>query len=115
MVETALATREMLAISGAKVLAGCGVLGIEHHAGRVSGVRVQQGHIEGRQVIVAAGIASAGLLAQFGVTLPMLARPGLLLHTRPVARLARHILASPAQRRCVRTLPGGWWRWRGKR
>ncbi|MDQ2091305.1 NAD(P)/FAD-dependent oxidoreductase [Marimonas arenosa] len=91
------AVRALLAKAGVRVIAGVAVRRIEETAGRVTGVALEAGRIPADAVVVAAGIGAPGLVTPFGVTLPMLSRPGLLLRTRPVAPVVRHILSSPRQ------------------
>lgn len=64
-------------------------------SGRIAGVETPLGRIPADQVVIAAGIGSPALLAPFGLTLPMLHRPGAILRTRPVALRLSHILAAP--------------------
>ena len=97
VIETAPVARDMLIASGARLVSGCQVRGIETVSGRVAGVRIDQGIVPAHKVIVAAGTACPGLLAPFGIALPMLHRPGLLMRSRPVGRVISHILASPEQ------------------
>ncbi|HHS94707.1 MAG TPA: FAD-binding oxidoreductase, partial [Rhodobacterales bacterium] len=47
------------------------------------------------KVVVAAGTGAPALLAPLGLALPLLARPGLLLRTHPVAARLGRILAGP--------------------
>lgn len=58
-------------------------------------VLTAQGTIKADRVILAAGTACTGLLAGLGISLPMLPRPALILRTRPVAPVMRHILVTP--------------------
>ena len=81
---------------GAQVITGCAVERIELANGRVRGLCCEGGMIPADQVIVAAGNGSARLVADLGVELPMLRRPGALIHTRPVAPVLAHVMVSPA-------------------
>ena len=89
--------RAMLAAAQARVITGVAVDAIETKSGNVNGVRLSAGRLPADAVVVAAGMGAAPLLAPLGVSLPMLSRPGLMLRTRPVAPVIRHILASPTQ------------------
>lgn len=90
---------------GAKVLNGLAVQGFEIERGRVAGVRTAAGVIRADQVVVAAGTATEGLMAGVDVAVPMLTRPALMLRTRPVAPMLRHILVSELGE--LRQLPDG--------
>lgn len=96
-VDAAALTHRLIAASGAEVWTGCPVAAIETRGGRVSGLRVPGGVVAGDRVILAAGTGAAGFLAGLGLRLPMLARPGAILRTRPVGMRLGHILASPVQ------------------
>lgn len=90
---------------GARVVTGVRVLGFEVKAGRVTGVRSSEGFISADQVLVAAGVATQSLMAGVDVNVPMLKRPALMLKTRPVPPILRHILATKIGE--VRQLPCG--------
>lgn len=95
-VDPAALTRALLQASGAQVLAG--VTGrIKTANGRVVGVETPLGLIAADQVVIAAGVATPGLLAPLGLGLPMLHRPGLMIRTAPVDLRLSHILAAPEQ------------------
>lgn len=96
-VDAAALTRALLAASGAEVLFGWKATGLVLRGDAVSGVQTESGMIEADHVIVAAGTGSAGLLAGVGFDLPMQQRPGVILATRPVARMVHHILAMQEQ------------------
>lgn len=96
-VDAAALTRRLIEASGAEVWTGCPVAAIETNGGRVSGLRVPGGAASGDHVILAAGTGAAALLAPLGLSLPMLARPGAILRTRPVGVRLGHILAAPDQ------------------
>lgn len=80
---------------GAALWFGLRATGFVQRGDAVCGVRTHSGIIAADQVIVAAGTGAAALLAAVHHPLPMLPRPGLILRTRPVAPLIRHILATP--------------------
>jgi glycine/D-amino acid oxidase-like deaminating enzyme len=93
--DPAAATRCLLEAAierGATMLEGAAVSAIDGAGGRVTGVRTDAGVIAADTVVVAAGSGSAGLLAGLGRDLPMRDQPGLLVHTRPLAPLLRHLL-----------------------
>ncbi|MBI1170695.1 FAD-dependent oxidoreductase [bacterium] len=99
-VDAAALTRALLqaaADRGAALWFGMGATGVLMRGGAVCGVRMGAASLAADQVIVAAGTAAPALLEPLGYPLPMLPRPGLILRTRPVAPLLRHILAMPGQ------------------
>lgn len=83
------------AVFGAQTWLGCAATGFRKHGDRVTAVITDQGDIAADQVIVAAGTAAEGLLSPLGMVLPMLRRPGMIVQTRPVPKMIRHILVSP--------------------
>lgn len=83
------------AAQGARVLTGCNVTGFLRNGQRITGIQTSHGDIAGETVVVAAGAQCADLLAGAGVHLPMDNKPGLILHTQPVAPMLRHIVLSP--------------------
>lgn len=95
-VDPAALTCALLSQSGAQVLSGVRA-SILMKAGRVAGVNTPLGHIGADQVVIAAGVAAPALLAQVGLNLPMLHRPGLMVRTAPVDLRLRRILAAPEQ------------------
>jgi D-hydroxyproline dehydrogenase subunit beta len=94
IVDLAGLTRRLLAGAarhGARLCCGVPVTEI-----RAKGsVATDQGAIEADQVVLAGGTGSAALMARLGLRLPMLTRPALMLRSRPVAPLIRHILVTP--------------------
>ncbi len=80
---------------GVQIWTGVPVTGLCAESGRIVGVQTNVGRVEADLVVLATGTASTALLAQIGVHLPMLSRPGLILRTRPVGPLIGHILVSP--------------------
>ena len=90
-------TSWLLRASGAKLITGTPVKGIEVRSGRVAGGRIAQGVIAADHVVIAAGCGAPALLAPLGLTLPLLDRPGAILRTAPVAARIGPIIASPGQ------------------
>lgn len=80
---------------GARVLSGVAVDGIAVSGDRVTGLHTAQGDIAADRVIVAAGTGSPGLLAPLGVELPMLSRPGALMHTAPLPPIVSQVVVTP--------------------
>jgi glycine/D-amino acid oxidase-like deaminating enzyme len=53
------------------------------------------GAVEADCCVLAAGVATAGLCARLGFTLPTRPTPGLLAHSRPAPPLLRHVVEAP--------------------
>ncbi len=81
--------------SGAQLCLGLPVTGIATTGGRVSGIATQAGDMDASRVIVAAGTGAPALVGPLGCALPMLRRPAVIVRSRPLPPLIRHILASP--------------------
>ncbi len=90
---------------GARIVLGVPVNGLEVRGGAVVGVRWSGGLIKADRVVLATGIQTESLLADVGVSLPMLDRPGLILRSQPLPPLLSHILVSPGQE--LRQEPSG--------
>jgi len=91
-------TRRLLtgaAAAGARLLLGLSVTGLETRNGTVTGLATEEGVIEADQVILAAGTGTPALLAPFDIPLPLAHRPALLLRSRPLPPLLRHVLVTP--------------------
>jgi glycine/D-amino acid oxidase-like deaminating enzyme len=76
-----------------------------------NGVRVVTGAgtLDADFCVLAAGVGSAGLCAKLGFALPMRSSPGLLVHSRPVAPLLRHVIEAPGlhmKHECSRIVAG---------
>ena len=96
--DTAELTERLLqgaAVFGAQTWLGCAVTAFCKVGAKVTGVKTDQGDIAADHVILAAGTATEQLLAPLGIALPMLRRPGMVVQTRPVPPMIRHILVSP--------------------
>lgn len=96
-VDAAALTRALLAASGARVLPGLAVKSLIVVAGKVTGARAAIGPFAADHTILATGTATPELLAPLGLHLPMLPRPGVLLHSKPVDWRLNHILVTPEQ------------------
>jgi len=90
---------------GAKAFYGVDVDAVLTSGGKISGVRTRVGDMSADNVLIAAGVGTAGLMRTVDVTVPMRKRPGLVLRTRPVDPVITHVLASATQE--VRQLPNG--------
>ncbi|MDJ0942982.1 MAG: FAD-dependent oxidoreductase [Kiloniellales bacterium] len=80
---------------GAEIKIGCEVSEFRASDGRVAGLRTAAGNLEADQVVLAAGVASAGLAARLGFDLPLRSSPGLLVHSRPMPPLLGRVVESP--------------------
>lgn len=89
--------RRLLTASDAALWAGCAVTAILTQAGRVTGVRTAAGDLACDHVVVAAGTGAPALVAPLGLALPMPDRPGVLVATRPLPPVLRHIIVTPDQ------------------
>jgi glycine/D-amino acid oxidase-like deaminating enzyme len=90
---------------GARVLSGILVQGFENKGGRVIAAITDAGRITADHIVVAAGTATQSLMKTAGFRLPMLRRPALMIRTRPVALILKHVLVSEIGE--VRQLPDG--------
>lgn len=80
---------------GAKVKLHCRATGFMRDRGEVSGVQTPDAVLRADVVVVAAGASAQPLLAAAGVTLPTDNRTGLIVHTRPLERVVRHVVFAP--------------------
>ncbi len=97
-VEPLAASHALLAAAhglGARIVAGRPVRALEVSAGRVTGVVTDAGRLGADDVVVAAGAATATLLASAGIAIPMSAPPGLLVYTRPLGRILNGLVMAP--------------------
>src|SRR5208282_5063003 len=75
------------------------------HAGRVAGVETNAVLLFADEIVVAAGVRTADLVATAGLTLPITASPALLVRTQPHAKLLNGLVMSPAMQ--LRQTPEG--------
>lgn len=97
-VDPVAATEAFLAAAvalGAERLIGARATGFIEKGGRIAGVETDFGPLPADRVVVAAGVASEALLAGAGVRLPTDNRVGLMLHTRPLPPVIRHLVLTP--------------------
>lgn len=80
---------------GLEVIEGVHVTALRETSGRIASVVTDRGEFAADSVVLAAGAGVAGLAATLGVTVPVEAPPGLLVHTRPVARLLNGLVIAP--------------------
>lgn len=99
-VEPAAAARALAAAAGAAsatVGTGAAVAGLTLSDDRATGVALADGaRISADAVVVAAGVATPGLLAPCGVDLPLFDPEGLLIRTAPLPKLLGGLVISPA-------------------
>lgn len=81
--------------AGAEVIYPCEVTGLGLEAGRVRFVKTTKGEFPARVLILAAGVGTPALASLAGVYVPLVPAPGLLLHTKPMPRLAHRVLIGP--------------------
>ena len=84
----------LLAASGAVVMLGAAATLVQR-GGRVVGISCTDVQIAADTVVVAAGAGSVDLLAPLGLTLPITAKPGLILQTNPVPQILNHLILTP--------------------
>lgn len=80
---------------GAALRPNCRVTGFVTDRGKVAGVKTAGGVMRAGTVVVAAGTQTQPLLAQAGVRLPMDNRAGIIIRTRPLEAVVRHIVFAP--------------------
>ena len=97
--------KELLAVSGARVVSGVRVSGVVQRDGAVCGVETQMGFMAADKVVVAAGNGATDVLASVDVALPMLVRPGAMVTTKPISGKISSVLVTPHGE--VRQLPDG--------
>ncbi|MBW4708064.1 FAD-binding oxidoreductase [Roseobacter sp. YSTF-M11] len=88
-----------------QVITGVAASGFVTQGNAVTGVETDTGVLTADQVVVAAGVATQGLLRNVGLHVPMLDRPGLILRSDPMPPLVRHVLVAPGQE--LRQTPRG--------
>ncbi len=86
--------RALLAASGAVVMPGQAAR-LTYKAGRVTGVRCTDVQMAADAVVIAAGAGSVDLLAPLDLTLPITAKPGLILYTNPAPPILNHLILAP--------------------
>ncbi len=80
---------------GANVLANEHVRSLDVAAGQVIGIRADSGRCEADEIVIAAGAETATLAATAAFVLPLSAPPGLLVHSKPLARLLNGLVMAP--------------------
>lgn len=80
---------------GARLVPRCEVRGLVESKGRIAGVATGDGPIAADEVVLAAGAATPALAATAGVAVALATPPGLLVHSRPHARLLNGLVMMP--------------------
>jgi glycine/D-amino acid oxidase-like deaminating enzyme len=80
---------------GMEVLEGVAVTALEARAGKVTGVRIADGVLAADAVVVASGVNTPKLAATLGVTVPIDAPPGLIVHSKPVPKMLNGLIIAP--------------------
>jgi D-hydroxyproline dehydrogenase subunit beta len=94
--DPAILARALIASSGAPVIQAT-VLALTEDRGRVTGAVTDLGPMPADRVILATGTGTPALVEPFGLSLPMLQRPGLMIATNPLPPICPLILATPTQ------------------
>ena len=93
------ATHRLLAAAksaGARILYPCPVTAIEPAQDRVT-VITPRGRSMFDHLVIATGVDAPGMLAPLGYTLPLLHRPGALVHSKPLPILTRIVYDGPGE------------------
>lgn len=88
--EPVAATRALIrsaSADGMQLLEGVRIVGLDGTEGRVTGVRTETGAFGADRVVIAGGANTASLAATLGITVPIEAPPGLIVHSRPVPKM----------------------------
>ena len=72
---------------GLEVLEGVTVLGLEAMSGKITGIRTADGVLKADEVVIASGANTPALAKTLGLTVPIEAPPGLIVHSKPVAKM----------------------------
>ena len=72
---------------GLELLEGVQVTGLEAQSGKVSAIRTSEGSLSADAVVIASGVNTVQLAATLGINVPVEAPPGLIVHSRPAARM----------------------------
>lgn len=78
--------------SGTELRTETEIVGLAFSGGHVSGVRLADEVLQADEVVVAAGVATPGLIAETGYNIPLISPPGLLVHTKPVEKVLERVI-----------------------
>jgi glycine/D-amino acid oxidase-like deaminating enzyme len=93
------ATNRLLAAAksaGARIMYPCPVTAIEPAQGRAT-VVTPRGRLMFDRLVIATGVDAPGMLAPLGFTLPLLHRPGALVHSKPLPIMTRIVYDGPGE------------------
>jgi glycine/D-amino acid oxidase-like deaminating enzyme len=93
------ATQRLLgaaSVAGAQVLYPCPVTAIEV-AGPGVAVVTPQGRLKFDHLVIATGVDAPKMVARLGFTLPLLHRPGALVHSKPLPIMTRFVYDGPGE------------------
>jgi glycine/D-amino acid oxidase-like deaminating enzyme len=82
-------------LRGLDVIEGLQITGLREKSGRIAALLTADGEIEADNVVLAAGSTVPKLAATVGVTVPLDAPPGLLIHTKPMPPLLNGLVIAP--------------------
>jgi glycine/D-amino acid oxidase-like deaminating enzyme len=82
--------------AGARILYPCPVTAIEPVAGGVT-VVTPRGRLRFDRLIIATGVDAPAMLAPLGYALPLLHRPGALVHSKPLPIMTRFVYDGPGE------------------
>ena len=81
--------------AGARIVHPAEVTGLDQPNGKLRAVRTTAGDVEADVLIVACGTDTPKVAAMAGVKVPLKESPGVLVHTRPRARVLERVVLSP--------------------
>lgn len=91
---------------GANVLCPCEVAGLEFEGKRLVAANTERGRTELDQIVLAGGTDTPKLAATVGYEMPLLHRPGLVAHSKPIEPLTK-VVALETSGVSARQLPDG--------
>ncbi len=77
---------------GARTIYGLDAIGLRQNGNRLVGVETESGHLDAKAVVIAAGVGASDLAASIALELPMVNKPGLMLHCRPIEPVLTHVI-----------------------
>lgn len=80
---------------GARLLQGTAVTGLIRKNGAIAGVETAAGRLTADEVVLAAGAETPRLAAMADAAIPLTTPPGLIVHSRPHARLLNGLVMAP--------------------
>lgn len=81
--------------SGARLMTGAAVTGLDLRNGRLRAVRTSQGDVEADVIVVACGTDTPRIAAMANVQVPLKDSPGVLVHTTPLRPLVSRVVLAP--------------------